>query len=109
MPTYGHVAKLSYHFFIQFEDITLSMESLYCILNGDDLYTTFEEAHSSTQSVSVKIFSEVYLALFIFIFIYIVLSIIVGIFDHAYDSLSDDSLSVSSRFAIHYVKFNFHA
>ena len=91
---YAHVAT-SCHvtFLMQFEDIILSVESLYCILNGDDLYATFEEAHLSTQSVFVKIFSEVYLALFIFIFIYVILSIIIGIFDHAYDSLSVSSYS----------------
>ena len=76
---------------MQFEDFPLSAESLYCILNGDDLYTTFEEANLSTQSAPVKIFSAVYLVLFIFIFIYIILSIIIGIFDHAYDSLSVSS------------------
>ena len=63
------------------------MESLYCMLNGDDLYTTFEEAHMSAESVTVKLFSEFYLVLFIFIFIYIVLSMFIGIFDHAYGSL----------------------
>ena len=76
---------------MQFENIVLSLDSLYCILNGDDLYTTFEEAHLSTQSIAVKIFSQVYLISFIFIFIYIILSVIIGIFGHAYDSLSVSS------------------
>lgn len=76
---------------MQFKDFSLSMESLYCILNGDDLYTTFEEAHSNTQSFAVKLFSEVYLVLFIFIFIYIVLSLFIGIFSQAYESLSVSS------------------
>lgn len=67
------------------------MESLYCMLNGDDLYTTFKEAHLSTQSIAIKLFSELYLVLFIFIFIYIVLSMFIGIFDQAYGSLSVSS------------------
>ena len=58
------------------------------MLNGDDLYTTFEEAQLSAQSIVIKVFSELYLVLFIFIFIYIVLSMFIGIFDQAYASLS---------------------
>ena len=64
------------------------MESLYCMLNGDDLYTTFKEAHLSAESVPIKLFSELYLVLFIFVFIFIVLSMFIGIFDQAYASLS---------------------
>ena len=67
------------------------MESLYCMLNGDDLYTTFEEAQLSAMSPPVKLFSEFYLVLFIFVFIYIVLSMFIGIFDQAYGSLSVSS------------------
>jgi len=64
------------------------MESLYCILNGDELYTTFEEAHLNSQSVTVRLFSDLYLILFIFIFVFAVLSLFIGIFEHAYESLS---------------------
>ena len=64
------------------------METLYCMLNGDDLYTTFEEAKSNAQSLPVKLFSGIYLVVFIFAFIYIVLSMFIGIFDQAYASLS---------------------
>ena len=64
------------------------MESLYTILNGDDLYTTFQYAHFSSQSYAVNLFSELYLVLFIFIFVYIVLSLFIGIFNQAYESLS---------------------
>ena len=64
------------------------MESLYTILNGDDLYITFQDAHFSSQSYAVNLFSELYLVLFIFIFVYIVLSLFIGIFNQAYESLS---------------------
>ena len=76
---------------MQFEDFSLSMESLFCILIGDDLFTTFEMAHTNSQSYAVKFFSEFYLILFIFIFIYAVLSLFIGIFNHAYESLSVNS------------------
>ena len=64
------------------------MESLYTILNGDDLYVTFQDAHFSSQSYAVNLFSELYLVLFIFIFVYIMLSLFIGIFNQAYESLS---------------------
>ena len=65
------------------------MEGLYTILNADDLYSTFEDAHVNSQSLAVKIFSEIYLALFIFTFIYVVLSLFIGIFTQAYESLPE--------------------
>ena len=64
------------------------MESLYCMLNGDDLYATFEDAHFNSQSYPIRLFSELYLISFIFIFIYIVLSLFIAIFEQAYESLS---------------------
>ena len=64
------------------------MERLYCMLNGDGIYSTFEEAQLNAQSLPVKVFSELYLVFFIFVFVYIVLSMFVGIFDHAHATLS---------------------
>lgn len=72
----------------------MSMESLFCILNGDDLYESFQGTYSSLQSSAVVVFSKLYLAVFILIFIYIVLSLFIGIFDHAYDSLSVSALYI---------------
>ena len=71
---------------LQFEGPLVTAVSLYCILNGDDLYETFNTM--DTQSDAVKIFSQVYLCIFMFLFIYIVLSLFIGIFNHAYESLS---------------------
>ena len=82
---------------LQFDDFALSLESLFCILVGDDLFTTFELAHTNSQSRAVKIFSEVYLVLFIFIFIYAVLSLFIGIFNHAYESLSVSMASLLAK------------
>ena len=73
---------------MQFEDFSLSMESLFCILCGDDLYTTFELVYTNTDSRAIRFFSNLYLISFIFIFIYAVLSLFIGIFNHAYDTLS---------------------
>jgi len=62
--------------------------SLFTILNGDDLYVTFEESDSTFLSSVLEVFSKFYLAFFVFVFIYIVLSLFIGIFSHAYESLS---------------------
>ena len=61
------------------------------MLNGDDLYATFEDAHFNSQSYPIRLFSELYLVSFIFIFIYIVLSLFIGIFNQAYESVSVSS------------------
>ena len=71
---------------LQFEGPLVTAVSLYCILNGDDLYETFNKI--DTQSVAVNLFSKVYLCTFMFLFIYIILSLFIGIFNHAYESLS---------------------
>ena len=72
--------------FLQFEGPLVTAVSLYCILNGDDLFETFNKI--DTQSVVVDLFSKVYLCIFMFLFIYIILSLFIGIFNHAYESLS---------------------
>jgi len=60
--------------------------SLFCILNGDDLYDTFTGVE--VPSNSVQMFCRIYLFIFMIMFIYIVLSLFIGIFNHAYESLS---------------------
>ena len=57
-------------FSMQFEEFSLSLESLFCILCGDDLYTTFELVYANTDSYAIRFFSNLYLISFIFIFIY---------------------------------------
>ena len=84
-----YVMERIYLSLLQFEGPLVTAVSLYCILNGDDLYETFNKM--DTQSTAVKIFSQVYLCIFMFLFIYIVLSLFIGIFNHAYESLSVSS------------------
>jgi len=67
------------------------METLFTVLNGDDLYVTLEEKNNSILSNGVEVFSKIYLAVFVFFFIYIVLSLFIGIFSQAYESLSVSS------------------
>ncbi|XP_065902091.1 mucolipin-3-like isoform X2 [Dysidea avara] len=75
----------------KFNGFLVTAESLFCILNGDDLYGTFEGIEVRfILSNTVRIFSKFYLCVFIFLFIYVVLSLFIGIFNHAYESLSDN-------------------
>jgi len=79
----------------------VTAESLFCILNGDDLYSTFEGIEVRfILSNTVRIFSKFYLCLFIFLFIYVVLSLFIGIFNHAYESLS---VSLYSTHNMHFI------
>ena len=74
---------------LQFNGFFVTVESLFCILNGDDLYETFEGIEVRfTLANAIQLFSKFYLCIFIFLFIYIILSLFIGIFNHAYESLS---------------------
>lgn len=73
-------------FLYQFDGPTKTAVSLFCILNGDDLYNTFTGVE--VPSNSIQLFSKLFLCAFMILFIYIVLSLFIGIFNHAYESLS---------------------
>ena len=78
----------TYYFLLQFQSFSQSVETLFCMLNGDDLYETFEDSDSTFLSSLTEIFSKVYFAVFVFIFIYAALSLFIGLFTAAYDELS---------------------
>ncbi|XP_065902052.1 mucolipin-3-like [Dysidea avara] len=82
----GWLVLGSYH--SKFGGPTETAVSLFCILNGDDLYKTFTGLE--VPSNSIQLFSKLYLSAFMFLFIYIVLSLFIGIFNHAYESLSSN-------------------
>ncbi|XP_065902181.1 mucolipin-3-like [Dysidea avara] len=73
----------------KFQSFSQSVETLFCMLNGDDLYETFEDSDSTFLSSLTEIFSKVYFAVFVFIFIYAALSLFIGLFTAAYDELSN--------------------
>jgi len=99
---YMHV-HIYVHILLQFNGFLTTAESLFCILNGDDLYSTFEGTDARfTLADSIRLFSKFYLCLFIFLFIYVVLSLFIGIFNHAYESLSVSSLLYINTVAIMY-------
>ncbi|XP_065903014.1 mucolipin-3-like [Dysidea avara] len=76
----------------QFKNPLTTAENLLSFLNGEGIDVAFAKVSWDDPfvSVAVAIFNKIYLLLFTFVFIYIVLSLFIGIFDHAYDSLSDN-------------------
>ena len=64
----------------------LTMECLFSLLNGDDMYPTFTKL-SRTSGTAVLIFSKLYLYGFISFFIYVVLSTFIGIVGDTYERL----------------------
>jgi len=76
----------SLYILFQFDGPTETAISLFCILNGDDLFNTFTGVEVSSNSI--QLFSKLYLIVFMFLFIYIIISLFIGIFNHAYESLS---------------------
>lgn len=69
----------------QFEGLSRVAESLFSLVNGDDMYTTF--AQLKDKNSLVWLFSRVYLYSFISLFIYMVLSLFIALITDAYDTI----------------------
>ena len=69
----------------QFRNKTVAAECMYSLLNGDDMYATFQQMN--TRSTASWIFSKLYLYSFIALFIYVVLSLFIGIICDTYERL----------------------
>ena len=69
----------------QFRNKTVTAECMYSLLNGDDMYATFQQMN--TRSTASWIFSKLYLYSFIALFIYVVLSLFIGIICDTYERL----------------------
>ena len=75
-----------YYFLLQFRTLLLTMECLFSLLNGDDMYPTFTNV-STRSGTAVQIFSKLYLYGFISFFIYVVLSTFISIVGDTYERL----------------------
>ena len=73
--------------FCLFREWMMTSECLYSLLNGDDMFPTFQEM--SDKSVMIWVFSKLYLYAFISFFIYIVLSTFISIVGDTYERLKD--------------------
>jgi len=71
---------------MQFRNLYIASEALFSLLNGDDMYNTYEEM--SNMSTPVWIFSKIYLYIFISLFIYVVLSLFIGLIGETYETLT---------------------
>jgi len=82
----GWVVLGPYH--TKFRTMLLTMECLFSLLNGDDMYPTFTKV-SRSSGTGVLIFSKLYLYGFISFFIYVVLSTFISIVGDTYERLKD--------------------
>eukprot|EP00794_Sanderia_malayensis_P007716 gene7716-8555_t len=75
-------------FHVKFRTLLITMECLFSLLNGDDMYPTFGNV-SNKAGIAVLIFSKLYLYFFISFFIYVVLSTFISIVGDTYERLKD--------------------
>lgn len=79
----GWIVLGPYH--IKFRELTTSLECLYSLINGDDIFATF--ASMNKVGFSVWLFSRLYLYIFMSFYIYVVLSMFISIIADTYDSI----------------------
>ncbi|XP_076066914.1 mucolipin-3-like isoform X3 [Oratosquilla oratoria] len=72
-----------YH--LKFGSLTSTMECLYSLINGDDMFATFSS--TSGKDPLVWWFSRLYLYSFISLFIYVILSLFIAIIMDAYETV----------------------
>ncbi|XP_071952575.1 mucolipin-3-like [Antedon mediterranea] len=81
----GWIVLGPYHY--KFRTLIRSVECMYSLVNGDDMFATFAEM--SEKSVMVWYFSKAYLYSFISLFIYVVLSLFIAVIMDTYETLKD--------------------
>ncbi|XP_068230055.1 mucolipin-3-like isoform X2 [Palaemon carinicauda] len=72
-----------YH--LKFRSFSSTMECLYSLINGDDMFATFSS--TSGKDPVVWWFSRIYLYSFISLFIYVILSLFIAIIMDAYETI----------------------
>ena len=70
---------------LQFKDPSTTSECLFSLLNGDDMFATYNEM--SQASMAAWVFSKIYLYTFISLFIYVVLSVFISLISDTYETL----------------------
>ncbi|KAK7101274.1 hypothetical protein V1264_024077 [Littorina saxatilis] len=74
-----------YH--LKFRELYTTSESLYSLINGDDMFVTFTA--TMTEDQAVWLFSRVYLYTFISLYIFCVLSLFISVFTDTYETLKN--------------------
>ncbi len=80
LPSIQHV-----YLSLQFKDPSTTSECLFSLLNGDDMFATYNEM--SQASMGAWVFSKIYLYTFISLFIYVVLSVFISLISDTYETL----------------------
>lgn len=76
---------------MKFSTFWLTLETLFSLLNGDDMFNTFimvETTNSVPTQRAIYIFSKIYLYSYVCFFIYVVLSVCIAMIEDAYDVVS---------------------
>jgi len=71
----------------KFRSLIVASEALFSLINGDDMYMTYEEM--SKKSFATWVFSQIFLYLFISLFIYLVLSAFIAVIEDEYDGVNE--------------------
>ncbi|KAL0157523.1 hypothetical protein M9458_045599 [Cirrhinus mrigala] len=69
----------------QFRTLNVVSESLFSLINGDDMFATFKNMQH--KSYVVWLFSRLYLYTFVSLFIYMVLSLFITLITDTYDTI----------------------
>lgn len=72
-----------YH--VKFETLASTSETLFSLVNGDDMYATF--ANIETESTYIWLFSQIYLLTFVSLFIYVCLSLTIALIMDGYETV----------------------
>ncbi|MPC57851.1 Mucolipin-3 [Portunus trituberculatus] len=76
-----------------FRSFSSTMECLYSLINGDDMFATFSS--TSGKDPVVWWFSRIYLYSFISLFIYVILSLFIAIIMDAYETIKVSTVMVN--------------
>jgi len=71
----------------KFRSLIVASEALFSLINGDDMYMTYEEM--GKKSYATWIFSQIFLYVFISLFIYMVLSAFIAVITDEYEDIKN--------------------
>ncbi len=70
----------------KFTDFNASLETLFSLLNGDDIYTTFISIDTE-DNLGAYVYSRFYMYIFLLLFLYFVLNLFTSLVIAAYEAL----------------------
>lgn len=89
----GWIVLGPYH--VKFANLFTACECLYSLLNGDDMYNTFQLIDNATPLIYY--FSKVYLYVFISLFIFVALSLFIGIVEESFEKINESGNAPKTR------------